>query len=84
MNNSLSPIRIMDVQSVDELVRLRAAEKKVINYLAKLTGIGAGEDPIGFLIASHNALKIDNEGLRDSITVLLENKERRLMEYDSY
>ena len=28
-------------------------EAKVANYLTELTGIGGGDDPVGFLIASH-------------------------------
>ena len=32
-------------------------EQRVVDYLVKLTGIGAGDDPIGFLIASHATLR---------------------------
>lgn len=31
-------------------------EARVAGYLVELTGIGAGDDPVGFLIASHAAL----------------------------
>jgi hypothetical protein len=33
-----------------------ADEERVVKYIVDLTDIGGGPDPIGFLIASHNAL----------------------------
>jgi hypothetical protein len=37
-----------------------ADERKVVDYLTRLTpDIGAGDDPITFLIASHVALRAD-------------------------
>jgi hypothetical protein len=31
-------------------------ENRVAEYIVELTGIGAGDDPIGFLMASHQEL----------------------------
>jgi hypothetical protein len=36
-----------------------ADEKRVAEYVVKLTGVGAGNDPIGFLMASHATLVKD-------------------------
>lgn len=44
----------MDVEYTPE-------QEKVAKYLNDLTGIGGGEDPIGFLIASHRALVDRNQ-----------------------
>jgi hypothetical protein len=38
-----------------------ADEKRVAEYVVKLTGVGAGNDPIGFLMASHAALVEDRK-----------------------
>jgi hypothetical protein len=40
-----------------------ADEKRVAEYVVKLTGVGAGNDPIGFLLASHAALLEDRDEL---------------------
>lgn len=37
-------------------------EARIAKYLFQLTGIGAGDDPVGFLIASHAALVEDRAG----------------------
>lgn len=34
----------------------RFDEQRVCDYLTKIADVGCGEDPIGFLIASHGAL----------------------------
>lgn len=42
----------------DKLARLRAAEQSARDYIAELTDdqIGSGDDPVGFLVASHRVL----------------------------
>jgi hypothetical protein len=49
-----------------ELERLKAKEQEVCKYIVDLTGgqIGCGEDPIGFLIASHAAISALLDGFR--------------------
>lgn len=39
-------------------------EQRVAEWLVKLTGVGAGDDPIGFLMASHDAFRRQRDGLR--------------------
>ena len=43
-------------------------EKRVADYLHEITEgqMGGGDDPIGFLIASHNTLRIINKSVRDA------------------
>lgn len=50
-------------EDIADLLRLRALEDEVKKYLLKITNneIGYGENPIGFLIASHAAIKYDVE-----------------------
>ncbi len=36
-------------------------EERVAKYLVDLTGIGAGDDPIGFLISSHAFLSAERK-----------------------
>lgn len=43
-------------------------EQRVVDYLLKvMPDIGAGDDPIGFLIASHAAIHHSNAALRKTI-----------------
>jgi hypothetical protein len=41
-------------------------EQQVADYLHEITGgnIGGGDDPVGFLIASHNTLRTLNKSVR--------------------
>lgn len=41
------------------------AERKAVDYIVKITGIGAGSDPVGFLVASHAAQNVELELCRD-------------------
>mgnify|MGYP001603933974 CR=1 FL=1 len=44
-----------------------AQEQRVCDYLQKLApDIGCGNDPVGFLIASHAALTTDNKRYREA------------------
>ncbi len=47
--------------------KLKQNEKKVIDYILKMTNnnIGAGDDPIGFLIASHAVILEKLNDLKD-------------------
>lgn len=39
-------------------------EARVAKWIADLTGAGGGDDPIGFLIASHELMALHRERLR--------------------
>jgi len=51
----------------DKLARLRAAEQSARDYIAELTDdqIGSGDDPVGFLVASHRVLANELARLRE-------------------
>jgi len=34
-------------------------EQRVAEYIVRITGVGAGDDPIGFLMASHEVMVND-------------------------
>lgn len=44
-------------------------QARVAEYIVKLTGVGGGDDPIGFLIASHSALS-QERSLKSRVTDL--------------
>lgn len=48
--------------------RVEGAEGRVAAYLIELTGIGAGDDPIGFLMASHAAVREQRDEAQCAVT----------------
>lgn len=51
-----------------------AEAQRAATYIADLTGIGGGDDPVGFLIASHAALRSDKDAAyleRNQVVALL-------------
>ena len=72
---SLSQARRIEAQSpgslyriiheqADEIHRLHAAEQAARDYIAEITNdeIGSGDDPVGFLVASHRVLRAAQRG----------------------
>ena len=55
---------------IGELHRLRADRQRATDYIAE-SGIGGGDDPIGFLIALHRSVSFEVTNLK------LANKEAR-------
>lgn len=62
-----------------------AEEKRVCDYLQKIIpDIGCGNDPIGFLIASHSALRVSQSALKQQLAIAvrdLEDTRRDLKKY---
>lgn len=56
-----------------------ADERRVAEWLAAKTGIGAGTDPIGFMIASHEHLNHQLQLAKRQITELMTTIERLLV-----
>ena len=52
-------------------------EERVAKYIVELTGIGAGDDPIGFLISSHELLSRANR-LRCTVAELVTRTEHEV------
>jgi hypothetical protein len=54
-------------------------EKRVSDYIQEITGglVGSGDDPIGFLLASHAQLRFDHDDLKRQ----LEDARRELSFY---
>ena len=51
-------------------------EAEVARYLADLTGIGGGDDPVGFLITSHRELVRQRSVLRENYPAIFKEIER--------
>ena len=45
-------------------------ERRVLEYLVRESGIGAGMDPVGFLVASHGYMAYQNRDMRNHIASL--------------
>ena len=43
-------------------------QQRAADYLAEITGIGGGPDPVGSLIAIHNAQRLKREALVEALT----------------
>lgn len=43
-------------------------EKRVAEYLVKRGGFGGGDDPIGFILASHATLTHQRQCMREAVT----------------
>lgn len=43
-----------------------AQERRVAQYIVNIAGTGGGDDPIGFLIASHAALREELDRLKSA------------------
>lgn len=51
-------------------------EKRVAQWFSNVAGIGGGEDPIGFMIASHEMLARERKDLKQQVAALQLDNDR--------
>lgn len=51
-------------------------EKRVVQWFSNVAGIGGGEDPIGFMIASHEMLARERKDLKQQVRALQLDNDR--------
>lgn len=54
-------------------------EQRVVDYIMSASGLGAGDDPIGFLLASHASIVEELSYIRGLMEPMLKNKESGML-----